>query len=91
MRYHCKMIVTIDTNVLLAGLISQSGASHQILQLVIKEKISLALSTQVLLEYDDVLKRKEILKLTNLELEEIEDILDLLALLARKHNIYYRL
>jgi len=86
-----RMIVTIDTNVLLAGLISQSGASHQILKLVIKEKITLALSTQVLLEYDDVLKRKEILRLTRLELGEIEDILDLLALLAQKHNIYYRL
>lgn len=85
------MIVTIDTNVLLAGLISQSGASYQILRLIVKEKITLALSTQVLLEYDDVLKRKEILKLTKLKIEQVEDILDLLALLAQKNNIYYRL
>lgn len=91
MCYHLSMIVTIDTNVLLAGLISQSGASHQILQLVIKEKITLALSTQVLLEYDDVLKRKEIIKLTNLSHEQIEDVIDLLGLLAQKNNIYYRL
>ena len=85
------MIVTIDTNVLLAGLISQSGVSYQILRLIVKEKITLALSTQVLLEYDDVLKRKEILKLTKLKIEQVEDILDLLALLAQKNNIYYRL
>jgi len=85
------MIVTIDTNVLLAGLISQSGASYQILRLIVKEKITLALSTQVLFEYDDVLKRKEILKLTKLKIEQVEDILDLLALLAQKNNIYYRL
>ena len=85
------MIVTIDTNVLLAGLISQSGASHQILKLIINEKITLALSTQVLLEYDDVLKREEILKLTRLNQAQVEDILDLLALLAQQNNIYYRL
>jgi putative PIN family toxin of toxin-antitoxin system len=85
------MVVTMDTNVLLAALISQSGASHKILSLIIDEAINLALSTQVLLEYDDVLKREEILKLTRLETEEIEDMLDLLALLAQKQNIYYRL
>ncbi|NOR65705.1 MAG: putative toxin-antitoxin system toxin component, PIN family [Candidatus Scalindua sp.] len=85
------MIVTMDTNVLLAALISQSGASHKILNLIINETINLALSTQVLLEYDDVLKREEILKLTRLKAEETEDVLDLLALLAQKQNIYYRL
>lgn len=91
MYYHQCMIVTMDTNVLLAALISQSGASHQILSLVINETINLALSTQVLLEYDDVLKREKILKLTRLKPEEIENVLDLLALLAQKQNIYYRL
>ena len=85
------MVVTIDTNVLLAAHISQSGASHKILRLIIDEKINLALSTQALLEYDDVLKREEILKLTRLKKEEIEDVLDLLVLLAQKQNIYYRL
>ena len=91
MCYHLIMVITIDTNVLLAGLISQSGASHQILKLVINEKITLALSTQVILEYDDVLKREELLKLTRLNHEQVEDILDLLTLLALQNNIYYRL
>ena len=85
------MVVTIDTNVLLAGLISQSGASHQILKLITSEKITLALSTQVLLEYDDVFKREEILNLTRLNQVQVEDVLDLLALLAQQNNIYYRL
>ena len=85
------MLITIDTNTLLAGLISQSGASHQILKLITNEKITLALSTQVLLEYDDVLKRNEILKLTRLNQGQVEDVLDLLSLLAQQNNIYYRL
>ncbi len=81
----------MDTNVLLAAHISQSGASYKILRLIIDEKISLALSTQILLEYDEVLKREEILKLTRLNIEQVEDVLDLLVLLAQKQKIYYRL
>jgi putative PIN family toxin of toxin-antitoxin system len=73
------------------SLCSQSGASHQILKLVTNEKITLALSTHVVLEYDDVLKREEILKLTRLNQEQIEDVLDLFTLLAQQNNIYYRL
>ena len=85
------MVVTMDTNVLLAAYISQSGASYKILRLIIDERISLALSTQILLEYDEVLKREEILKLTRLNIEQVEDVLDLLVLLAQKQKIYYRL
>jgi len=85
------MIITMDTNVLLAALISESGASYRILRLIIDERINLALSTQILLEYDDVLKREKILKLTRLKIEQVEDVLDLLVLLARKQKIYYRL
>ena len=85
------MIVTIDTNVLLAAYISKSGASHEILRLIVDEKIEVALSTQVLLEYDDVMKREEILELTKLSKNQTEDVLDLLVLLAQKHNKYFRL
>ncbi|WP_428357713.1 putative toxin-antitoxin system toxin component, PIN family [Methyloprofundus sp.] len=81
----------MDTNVLLAAHISQSGASHKIFRLITNEKINIALSTQILLEYDDVLKRKEILKLTRLNIGQVEDVLDLLVLLAQKQKIYYRL
>ena len=81
----------MNTNVLLAAHISQSGASHKVLRLITNEKINLALSTQILLEYDDVLKREEILKLTRLNTEQVEDVLDLLVLLAQKQKIYYRL
>jgi predicted nucleic acid-binding protein len=49
------MVITLDTNVLLAALISSNGASHLILRLILDEKLKLALTTQLLLEYDDVL------------------------------------
>lgn len=85
------MIVTLDTNVLLAGLISSNGASHFILRLILDEKIHVALSNQLLLEYDDVLKRAEIEALHGLSTREIDDIIDLLLGLARKYSIYFRL
>jgi len=90
-RYHVDMIITLDTNTLLAALISQTGASHLIFRLILEEKLKLAISTPVLFEYEDVLKRKKILKETDLSTEQVEDILDLLVLLADKYSIYYRL
>lgn len=85
------MLVTVDTNVIFSALYSKRGASHFILQLVLDEKIELALSTQTYFEYYDVLTRKENLRKLNLAVGEIEDILDLLAILAKKHSIYFLL
>ncbi|WP_133512997.1 putative toxin-antitoxin system toxin component, PIN family [Candidatus Thiosymbion oneisti] len=85
------MIVTLDTNVLLAALLSRNGASHLIIRLIIEEKLNIALTTAVVLEYDDVLKRTEILEKLDLTANHIEDVIDLLVLLAEKHSIYYRL
>ena len=50
-----------------------------------------AISTPVLFEYEDVLKRNKILKKIGLSTKQVEDILDLLVLLADKRSIYYRL
>jgi putative PIN family toxin of toxin-antitoxin system len=85
------MIVTVDTNVIFSALYSNLGASHQILRLILDEKIKLALSPQIYFEYYDVLVREENLAKINLTVEEIEEILDLLALLAQKHSIYFLL
>ena len=85
------MIITLDTNVLLASLLSRNGSSYRILNLIVEEKIKIALSTPLILEYDEVLKRKDILNKTKITESQIEDIIDLLVILANKHRIYYRL
>jgi putative PIN family toxin of toxin-antitoxin system len=85
------MIVTLDTNVLVAALLSQAGASHLILNLIIQERLKIALSNPVVLEYDDVLKRKELLDKFNISNSQVEDVIDLLVLLADKYTIYFRL
>ena len=83
------MVITVDTNVIYSALYSKSGASHYILQLILKEKIKLAIFTQMYFEYYDVLIRKENLEKPRLKFNEVEDFSDLIALLAQKQYIYY--
>ena len=85
------MIVTLDTNVIFSALYSKTGASHQILRLILEGKIKLALSSQVYFEYCDVLTRPNNIAQLALTREEIEATLDLLALLAQNHKIYFLL
>jgi putative PIN family toxin of toxin-antitoxin system len=85
------MVITIDTNVIFAGLYSKTGASHFIMNLVLDEKVKLAISTQTYFEYYDVLAREENRKKLDLSIKDVEDLLDLLALLSQKHSIYYLL
>lgn len=56
-----------------------------------EEKLNIALTTAVVLKYDDVLKRQKILDKIGLTSSHIEDVIDLLVLLAEKYSIYYRL
>ena len=85
------MIVTVDTNVIFAALHSNRGASHRIFQLIIQEKLKMAVSGQLYFEYLDVLNRKEIREKLKLTDSDIENILDLIVLLANKHSIYFLL
>jgi len=85
------MVVTLDTNVLFSALYSKKGASFQILDLILKGKIELALSVPIYFEYKEVLNRKANLKKLGLSKLEITNILDLIILLAKKHKIYFLL
>ena len=79
--------IILDTNVLYAGLYSSSGASYKVLRLIEKEKIKIGLSTALLFEYEEVLKRNEfILKLS---VREIDQILDNLCKLSNHYKIYF--
>jgi putative PIN family toxin of toxin-antitoxin system len=77
----------IDTNVLHAGLYSATGASFRLLRLIDAGRLIPVLSTTLLFEYEDVLKRnRELLDLSN---KAIEDVLDGFCSRGEPRNIYF--
>lgn len=72
--------ITLDTSVLYQALHSTRGASHQILQLIRREQLTVALTVPVFLEYQEVLYRPETLREFGLTREEVDAVLDLLLL-----------
>ena len=67
-------MAVIDTNVLYAGLYSATGASYQILRLIEQGHITPLLSTTLLFEYEEVLKRNQ--ELLKLSARAVDDVLD---------------
>lgn len=48
----------LDTNILVSGLRSRNGASHEILSRLVQKEFELIIGNTVLAEYDEVLKRE---------------------------------
>ena len=79
--------IIMDTSVLFAGLYSSSGASFQILRLLDARKIKPVISTTLLFEYEDVLKREQtILELSH---KQVEIILNNICALSNFQKIYF--
>jgi putative PIN family toxin of toxin-antitoxin system len=82
-----KRRIILDTNVLYAGLYSSRGASFRILRAIDEGRLRIVLSTALLFEYEDILKRhQEILNLSN---QGVDKILDNLCLLSDHQKIYF--
>lgn len=77
----------MDTNILFAGLYSSTGASFQVLRLIDSGRIKPVISTTLLFEYEDVLKRKRAeLSLCN---KQVDIILDNLCALSEFQKIHF--
>ena len=77
----------VDTNVLYAGLYTQSGASYQLLRLIERGRLVPQLSTTLLFEYEDVLKRNQnVLKLSD---RAVDDVLDGFCLHGECRKIHF--
>jgi len=82
-----KARIILDTNVLRAGLYSSRGASFKILQAIEQGKLKMVLSTTLLFEYEDILKRHRVdLGLSD---EEIEKVLDYFCMKSEHQKIYF--
>lgn len=79
--------IVIDTNVVYSGLYSSEGASFQILRGVKDGKITPVLSTTLVFEYEEVLKRN----MSDLYLseDEIDQIIDNICNIGEPQKIYY--
>ena len=77
----------IDTNVLHAGLYSATGASFQILRLIEQGVIMPLLSTALLFEYEEVLRRNQ--KLLGLSDRAVDDVLDGLCARGECRRIHF--
>ncbi|MCB0081275.1 MAG: putative toxin-antitoxin system toxin component, PIN family [Caldilineaceae bacterium] len=79
--------VVLDTNILVSGLRSNSGAAYRLLQLVGTQKFDINLSVPLMLEYEDVLYR-ESLQLP-VSRRAIDATLDYHSAVANHHTIYF--
>lgn len=82
-----KFRAVIDTNVLHAGLYSASGASFQILRLIECGRVIPLLSTTLLFEYEEVLKRNR--RMLGLSDREVNDVLDGFCVQGESRKIHF--
>ena len=81
------MKVVLDTNVLVAGLRSNRGASFQVLRRVGTGQFAIALSVALVLEYEETLKRQ--LDALDLSARDVDDVIDYLCSVADLTEIFF--
>ena len=79
--------IVIDTNVLVAGLRSNRGATFRLLELVGTKRFEINLSVPLMFEYEAVLNRESVqLPVSH---SVIEAILDFHSTVAQHHTIFF--
>jgi len=79
--------IVIDTNVLVSALRSRNGSSFRLISIIDDERLKVAISVPLVLEYEDAIKRnKSGIKLTK---GEVEAVLDYICLVAERRKIFY--
>ncbi len=73
------MKLVLDTEVVVASVLSERGASRQLLLRVVDGLLKGAVSVPLMLECESVLKRSKILKASNLTENDMDVVLDQLA------------
>lgn len=80
----------LDTDVLVAALRSDRGASRQLLLAALDRRFELLLSVPLLLEYEAVLTRPQHLTASGLSSADVNHVLDDLAAVARPVRLAFR-
>jgi putative PIN family toxin of toxin-antitoxin system len=82
-----KSQIVIDTNVFVAALLSQKGASYRLMMLVDSGLFTINLSVPLVVEYEDAAQR--ILAQTRLSEADLSNILDYICKVGNRQRIYY--
>ena len=80
--------IVADTNVFVAALRSQYGASYKLFMLLESGKFEINVSVPLILEYEEVAKRL-VGKKTGLRPSDVDDILDYVCSVANRRKVYY--
>lgn len=83
------MRIVVDTSVVFAGLYSRRGASNEILRGCLSERWTPIVSVPLAVEYEDVLRREELLKGSGLTRRDLDDFLDGFLAACDLVEIYY--
>lgn len=81
--------VLLDTNVLVAALVSSRGASHAVLRAVTASRLRIVASTALWLEYEAVLKRPEMQALHGFSTARVDGFLAALAVWVEPVALHY--
>ena len=82
-----KLQIILDTNVLVAAFRSKRGAASYLLERILTDGWHVNVSTPLLLEYEEVLKRPEMVKFLSHELAD--EFIDGLCENAVCHDIFF--
>jgi putative PIN family toxin of toxin-antitoxin system len=78
--------IVVDTNVFVAALRSQYGASYKLFMLLDSDKFAIKLSVPLTIEYEEA--GKHLVGKLPLEAGDIDDILDYLCAVANQRKVY---
>jgi putative PIN family toxin of toxin-antitoxin system len=88
-RYHPKMIVVVDTNVLVSAVMSPDGASREIIRRCFRGQFSPLLGASLVTEYEDVFHRDNLFDPKLISKQERQAFLEAFALCCRWVKIYF--
>ncbi len=83
------MNLVIDTNVWISALLSQNGLSREIIRLALLGKVVPQISVPLFLEYEAVMKRKEIQEQCYLDKEEQKELFQAFLSTCKYNEIFY--
>jgi predicted nucleic acid-binding protein len=82
------MLVVLDSNVLVSSLRSRAGASNEVVRRLARGEYRTAVSTSLVLEYDDVLHRPGMI--CAYSAGEIDAFIDSICAVSQEAFIYFR-